>query len=151
MTKRVSVRNIVFFGEEVALMHRLKSDQEYYVFPGGGLEKGETLEQCAVREMMEEFGIVIRPIQQVFYYEDDKMIQHYMLSLYVSGDFGSGNGEEFYKGEENGFYIPAKHNLQSVQKISLRPHEIKDLLIENFELFKQTKLAIPFEIISIKK
>ena len=93
--KRVSVRNIIFFGDEVALMHRLKTDKEYYIFPGGGLERDETFEECAKREVQEEFGIKIEPIKQIYKYEDESMIHHYMLSKFVSGDFGSGDGEGF--------------------------------------------------------
>ncbi len=36
------------------------STQGCWTFPGGGLELGETMVECAIREMMEETGIAIR-------------------------------------------------------------------------------------------
>ena len=148
--KRVSVRNIVFFYIYIALMHRLKDDKEYYVFPGGGLEKGETMEECAVREMMEEFGITIQPFKKIYQYEDDKRIHHFMLSKYVSGDFGSGNGEEYQEHfEEKGFYIPGKHNLETIKNLKLYPTEIKDILLQDYETLKTLNHDHDFEIKSV--
>lgn len=48
--KRVSVREIIIDGEEVYTIfrRRINSDKSfnvYYVIPGGGLEKSETLEE----------------------------------------------------------------------------------------------------------
>lgn len=149
--KRVSVRNIVFFDNEIALMHRLKNDKEYYVFPGGGIEEGETLEQCAVREMIEEFGIIVEPIKKIYEYEDECRIHHFMISKYLSGDFGSGNGEEYQIDfEHSGFYIPAKHNLESIKEMELYPYEIKNLLIEDYEVLRSLNSEKEFKIKSIK-
>ena len=34
-----------------------------YIIPGGGVEEGETLEQCCEREMLEETGLRVRATQ----------------------------------------------------------------------------------------
>ena len=58
---RIRVAGIIPLNDGYALMHRKdvknKPMSEYYVFPGGGLEEGETLEEGTAREIKEEFGI----------------------------------------------------------------------------------------------
>jgi ADP-ribose pyrophosphatase YjhB (NUDIX family) len=52
---RKAARAVLLNGRgEVALMHSLK--QGYYKLPGGGVEKGETVEEAARREILEETG-----------------------------------------------------------------------------------------------
>lgn len=38
-----------------------KNEKGKWTFPGGELEFGETLEQCAAREAMEEYNIKVKP------------------------------------------------------------------------------------------
>ncbi len=57
--RRPSVRGIIFGGGKLAMVHSLKYD--YYKFPGGGIENGETHEQTLCREVMEETGLGIHP------------------------------------------------------------------------------------------
>eukprot|EP00238_Polyblepharides_amylifera_P014470 CAMPEP_0196592632 /NCGR_PEP_ID=MMETSP1081-20130531/73312_1 /TAXON_ID=36882 /ORGANISM="Pyramimonas amylifera, Strain CCMP720" /LENGTH=179 /DNA_ID=CAMNT_0041916379 /DNA_START=131 /DNA_END=670 /DNA_ORIENTATION=- len=46
---------------EVLLIQRGKSPNKgMWTFPGGGLELGETMEECAAREVLEEAGVAIR-------------------------------------------------------------------------------------------
>ncbi len=54
---RPSVRAIIIQGGKVAMVHSLKYD--YYKFPGGGIEDGETLLDALIRETAEEAGLAI--------------------------------------------------------------------------------------------
>lgn len=56
---RPSVRGIIIKGGRVAMVHSLKYD--YYKFPGGGIEAGESLEQALLREVAEESGLQVVP------------------------------------------------------------------------------------------
>lgn len=56
---RPSVRGIILRDGLVAMVHSLKYD--YYKFPGGGIEEGETLAQALCREVEEESGLRVLP------------------------------------------------------------------------------------------
>lgn len=56
-SKRPSVRGIIVCGDKLAMVHSLKYD--YYKFPGGGIEAGETHEEALIREVAEESGLQV--------------------------------------------------------------------------------------------
>ena len=56
---RPSVRSIIIRGGRVAMVHSLMYD--YYKFPGGGIESGETRYQALIRETAEESGLCVVP------------------------------------------------------------------------------------------
>ncbi|MDO8461636.1 MAG: 8-oxo-dGTP diphosphatase MutT [Deltaproteobacteria bacterium] len=59
-------------------------------FPGGKREKGETVEECAVRECQEEIGVVVEPIRYLkavrYEYPEVKVFLHFVLCRLVSGE-----------------------------------------------------------------
>ena len=56
---RPSARCITIREGRVAMVYSRKYD--YYKFPGGGIERGETREQALIRETAEEAGLRILP------------------------------------------------------------------------------------------
>jgi len=56
---RPSVRGIIMRAGKLALVHNGKFD--YYMFPGGGIEEGESHEEALIREVKEESGLVVIP------------------------------------------------------------------------------------------
>ena len=61
--------------------------EDLYMIPGGGLEDGETYEECCAREVSEETGYLIKPSECVLdideYYEDHKYISKYFFGTVV--------------------------------------------------------------------
>lgn len=55
--QRPSARAIIIHEGRIAMMHSLLYD--YYKFPGGGLEEGETPRKALVREVAEEAGLIV--------------------------------------------------------------------------------------------
>ena len=79
--------SIIIENNKVALIKRVRDGQTYYVFPGGGIESGETAEQAAIRETFEELGVVInvkRKLGTVMF----NGLQHYFLAEIIGGKFG---------------------------------------------------------------
>jgi len=54
---------------KVALIERYRNGTHYYVFPGGGVDEGETPEGAAVREMEEETGLRVAVKRNPFWVE----------------------------------------------------------------------------------
>ena len=96
---------------KVALIERHRAGLNYFVFPGGGVDEGESPEQGAIREAMEELGVEVLIKQKVAEIHFGRTSTHvYFLVERVGGEFGSGTGEEFTDSDPNhpeeGIYIP---------------------------------------------
>jgi 8-oxo-dGTP pyrophosphatase MutT (NUDIX family) len=96
---------------KVALIERHRAGVDYFVFPGGGANEGETPEQAAIREAMEELGVDIAIKQKVAEIQyGPKSRQLYFLAEQIGGEFGTGTGEEYTDSDPNnpeeGIYIP---------------------------------------------
>lgn len=56
---RVRVAVVLPQGDRLLMVRHRKGDNRYWLLPGGGLDYGETFEQCAAREVREETGLEI--------------------------------------------------------------------------------------------
>lgn len=54
-------------------MRRIKDSEEYYVFPGGGVEEGESSDEALEREIKEELSFDIKNYEKVFEVEQLKI------------------------------------------------------------------------------
>lgn len=89
---RHACRGIVVHGGKVLLGYEEKNDK--YIIPGGGLEAGETYEQCCERELLEETGMQVQAKEEYLEIEelflDWRHINHYFVCELVK-DTGSLN------------------------------------------------------------
>jgi ADP-ribose pyrophosphatase YjhB (NUDIX family) len=137
MEKRESCRAIIFDKDKMVVMYREKNDRVYYTFPGGGRNEGETLEDCVKREVLEEFGLNVEPVKEVYTYENPKTYQHFYLCNWVSGELGTGEGEEFQGDVSRGVYIPMLVDTNRLSQIPLMPPEVTAKLVEDLKVFGQ--------------
>lgn len=81
----VTADGIVLKGSEMALIRRLKDPfRGSYALPGGFLNYGETLEDCVVREVLEETGLKTRILELVGVYSapDRDPRGHFVTAVY---------------------------------------------------------------------
>jgi 8-oxo-dGTP pyrophosphatase MutT (NUDIX family) len=107
---RIRAGVVLIENDKVALIERHRAGLDYFVFPGGGVDEGETVEQGAIREAMEELGVKVAIKRKVAEIHFDQSMQVYFLVDRVGGDFGTGTGEEYTDSDANdpseGVYIP---------------------------------------------
>ncbi|MFH1968479.1 MAG: NUDIX hydrolase [bacterium] len=83
-----AVNNIIINqGGKILIIKRTVRKEKAYPglwdLPGGGVEEGETLQETAKREAMEEVSLEIKPVQDCFYvyhYEDKDLYVYGMIS-----------------------------------------------------------------------
>jgi len=108
---RIRAGIVLIEDNKVALIERHRAGLHYFVFPGGGVDEGESLEQAAIRETMEELGLEVAIKHKVAeVHLGQKSRQVYFLVEQTGGKFGSGMGEEFTNSDPNspeeGVYFP---------------------------------------------
>lgn len=119
---------VIIENGRVALIKRKKPHTTYYVFPGGGIEVGETPEQAAIREAYEELGVHIR-IQRLLKVLDFNGKQYFFLADIIGGKFGTGTGEEYtHTSIERGTYEPMWIDIEDLPSLEVRPKEIANIL-----------------------
>ena len=89
MNKRISSRAIIIENNKLLTFFRRKNKdgkiKEYYSLPGGGQEKGETLEENVIRELKEEFNVDIKIIDYLGKKESDNYIEHFFYCTIING------------------------------------------------------------------
>ena len=78
-TIRETCRGIIVKEGKILLSHEIVDDM--WLIPGGGVENGESLEECCKREIAEEMGFIVRPKRRFavinMYFDESKMINHF--------------------------------------------------------------------------
>ena len=63
---------VVMFNERGEVLLQERADGGFWGLPGGWVDVGESVEQCAIRETLEETGIDVRVVRLIGIYSDPK-------------------------------------------------------------------------------
>jgi ADP-ribose pyrophosphatase YjhB (NUDIX family) len=78
---RISCRGIILDGERILLSYETKTD--HWMLPGGGLKGDESEEDCCIREIAEETGVLVETSDCMLeideYYENCKYVNRYFI------------------------------------------------------------------------
>ncbi|MDR3439628.1 NUDIX domain-containing protein [Telmatospirillum sp.] len=84
---RVGVGAVVATPDGYVLLQRAgKHGGGLWSLPGGALEPGESLIACAVRETLEEAGVVLRDARLLPFVSEDIFPQQHWVTHYVCGE-----------------------------------------------------------------
>ena len=149
--KRARARAIIIHEGKMVSMYRERQGRVFYTFPGGGMEGTETEEECVKREVFEEFSLIVKTIKKIYTYENKNSIEHFYIADWLSGEFGSGEGEEFEKNRNNGVYIPKLIEISDIPNIPLMPPEVASAFYDDYTKYgKDLRNDVKFIVGEIK-
>ncbi len=130
MPLRPVVRAVIFDEDDVILLKRIKKDETYYAFPGGGVEEGETNEQAVIREAKEETGLDVavetKIAEQVFLQNHESFYE----CRITGGELGTGTGPEYQEGNSyDGEYHAVRIPLSEIKALPVLPEHIKKQIL----------------------
>lgn len=129
---RISGRAIIFDEDRVILLfrHRKTADgiKEYYAIPGGGQDEGETITECVIRELKEEYSVDIEIKEYLGQVGDEKNMGYLYYCEIINGTPTLGGEEK----EHNN-----KDNYYEIQYIKVSELDNYDILEENKELIRK--------------
>lgn len=132
---RTGIRSsaIVKDNNKILLIHRIKDGDEYWTFPGGGVEEGETWEETVIRELKEETNLNVTSLKLAFMdqtYEGGN--EHPFYLCRTSGESVLG-GEEKDKNSTENFYELQWIKINEVEKYNLLPETAKYRLLNYYK------------------
>jgi 8-oxo-dGTP diphosphatase len=122
---------IIIENKKVALIKRVRDGVTYYVFPGGGIEDGETPKAATEREAYEELGVSIN-VKECFDIVQYNGTQYFYIANIVAGTFGTGIGEEYQDTKrDRGTYCPVWMDIKDVMDHDIRPSQVAEKIYLN--------------------
>ncbi|TYS19115.1 NUDIX domain-containing protein [Rossellomorea vietnamensis] len=113
---------VIIDGRKILLIKRVKKHEEYFVFPGGGIESGETPEEAAIREAKEELGVAVE-LKGCLSFINLNGMQYYFHAEITAGRIGEGKAAEF-QDPCRGTYEPVWISIEEFPSIDIRPQEV---------------------------
>jgi 8-oxo-dGTP diphosphatase len=122
---------IIIQNGQVLIIHRIRNNKEYWVFPGGSVENNETIEEALVRELSEELGIKVEHKEFLFKMENAGRFEHYFLITKYEGTPKMSGPELQAMTPENQFILEER-DLIKLSEINLLPEGLDKKLLEFF-------------------
>lgn len=129
----VRVSAIILRERKILLIHRIKNGEEYWVFPGGGMEDTETPEEGIVREVKEETGLDVLNYHLAFmaYNEASKKEEPFYFCDVSEGE-PEIIGEEKDKNTPDNSYQLEWVELPKTKNIWLVPEKAAEIVRERY-------------------
>ena len=122
--------SIIVEDGRVLLIHRIKGEREYYVLPGGSVEKGESREQACRRETKEETGLDIRIVGRFLTFTNAGREEAYFLAERTGGELELGEPERSRRSPSNRYALEWVDGV-AFGTINFQPKQLRQSLAEH--------------------
>lgn len=130
-----AARVVILNKGKILLIHRLKYGREYFVLPGGAIEKGENPKQAVIREAKEEtnFNIEVEKLLWKFNekVKNKKRLGYYFLAKSFKGKLKLCGPEAKINSKDNK-YLLEWTSLSKLKHILIYPKGIKQRILRRF-------------------
>ncbi len=129
-TFRIRVGVVLLQDERVLLVRMHRDSGDIFVLPGGGLEFGEGIYECAVREVKEETNLAIA-VKKILYLKDLCTEKDHALEIVLLGKILRGKVEKGFDPEEKGKNVLKEVkwiSLKELSKLNFHPKQLKEEL-----------------------
>jgi 8-oxo-dGTP diphosphatase len=132
MTKvRIRVSAVIAKNDKILLIHRQKRGREYWTYPGGGIEEGETAEEAVIREVKEETSLEASNPRFAFMVQVlDRGNKHPVYFVDVGLGTPELGGPEALKNNPNNWYQPEWIEISQLKLMVLFPKQITERLFK---------------------
>lgn len=129
----ITSRGIIIQDNKVLLIHRRKNGDEYFVFPGGGVEDDESPEEAVLREIFEETGLSVLSLEKAFEIID--INQHPVHLFFASVEDGTPVlvGEEKDVSCDQDWYNPEWFDVSILNQKNVYPIAARCKLLEDIK------------------
>jgi 8-oxo-dGTP diphosphatase len=118
---RIRVGVVLLSGNKVLLVEHQKDGRYYWLLPGGGLNYGEKIEECARREIKEETNLTINLGKFLFLSESIAPDgSRHLLNLFFLGQI-EGGMEDMEVGKEARLKSLAFIDFEELDKMEIHP------------------------------
>lgn len=124
------VSAIIFRGDKLLLIHRIRPEREYWVLIGGSIEDGETHEQALVREVLEECSLEAQEYRFLFTIDNAGRAEHHYLVTLFDGEPILGGPELERHSPDNQYLLTwvSKEELSAIEQFF--PEAAKEKILE---------------------
>lgn len=131
---------VVLFNNENKVLVEIRADDGFYDFPGGGIDDGETHEEGAKRELLEETGLIADDLVLFKVYTGE--ITHY---VYFNGNEIYGVDAVFLCRKYHGEIKPQIEEVTSLVFLSLDELAKKQISMRNSQIIKDLQEQLKYD------
>ena len=129
--KHTTCRAIIIKDNKILLMHRRKKGEEYWVFPGGHVDDGESAEEAMKREIWEELSLRIIKLSKPYPYIHEFGTKEYYFICEVEAGKAKLHSSGNEKSSQEDWYNPEWIDLSFARELeNLYPSRVADIIKE---------------------